>query len=89
MSTATDIDSEIRAKVAEQLRQLEAQRNDPAYLLEGMYELFRRIHAGEVEYGVPWHEAHAAVRSGTIYETHEVCVWLIAINMLKRMIANS
>jgi hypothetical protein len=89
MSTTTDIDSEIRAKVAEQMRQLEAQRNDPAYLLERMYDLFRRVHAGEVEYGVPWYEAHAAVRSGQVYETFEVCSWLMAINRLNRLIDDS
>jgi hypothetical protein len=89
MSTTADIDSEIRAKVAEQIRVLEEQKNDPAHLLEQMHKLFHRIHAGEVEYGVPWYEAHAAVRSGQIYETFEVCSWLMAINRLKRMIANS
>lgn len=87
MSTTTDID--LQAKVAEQIRQLEAQRNDPVFQLELIYDLFRRVHAGEVEYGVPWYEAHAAVRSGQIDETHEVCVWLIDINRLNRMIANS
>lgn len=89
MSTTADIDSEIRVKVAEQIRQLEAQANDPAYLLERMYDLFRRVHAGEVEYGVPWYEAHAAVRSGKIYETFEVCSWLFAINHLNELISES
>jgi hypothetical protein len=89
MSTTTDVDSEIRAKVAEQMRQLEAQRNDPVFQLELIYDLFRRIHAGEVEYGVPWQEAHAAVRAGKIHETHDVCVWLMDIALLDDMIAES
>lgn len=82
-------DQEIEAKVAEQIRRLEEQRNDPAYMLEQMHDLFRRIHAGEVEYGVSWKEAHQAVRSGQVYETFEVCTWLFAINSLERMIAES
>lgn len=86
---STTVDQEIAEKVAIQLRRLEEQANDPAYLLDQMHKLFHRIHAGEVEYGVPWYEAHAAVKSGQIYETFEVCSWLIDINSLKRMIANS
>ena len=89
MSTTADVDSEIRAKVAEQMRQLEAQRNDPVFQLEMVYDLFRRVHAGEVEYGVPWYEAHAAVRSGQVYETFEVCSWLFAIDSLNELIENS
>jgi hypothetical protein len=83
------IDQELEAKVAEQIRLIEEQGNDPVYQLEQLRALFSRIHAGEVEYGVPWKEAHAAVRSGQIYETFEVCVWLIDINRLNRMIAKS
>lgn len=89
IAMSTTIDQELEAKVAEHVRRIEEQGNDPAYLLEQMYALFRRIHAGEVEYGVPWYEAHAAVRSGQVYETHEVCVWLIDINRLSRIIAKS
>jgi pyruvate-formate lyase-activating enzyme len=89
MSTTTDIDSEIRARVAEQIRKLEAQGNDPVFQLDLIYDLFRRIHAGEMEYGMPWQEAHAAVRSGKIHETHEVCVWLMDIALLDEMIAES
>ena len=89
VSTTTDIDSEIRVKVAEQIRQLEAQRDDPAFQLELIHDLFRRVHAGEVEYGVPWYEAHAAVRSGKIHETFEVCVWLMDINSLNDLISRS
>ncbi|MCO5222140.1 MAG: hypothetical protein M9947_11260 [Thermomicrobiales bacterium] len=72
--------------MAKTIRLIEQQKNDPAYQLEQIRDLFRRIHAGEVEYGVPWQEAHAAVRSGQIYETFEVCSWLIDINRLNRMI---
>lgn len=86
---STTIDQELEAKVAEHVRRIEEQGNDPAYLLEQMYALFRRIHAGEVEYGVPWQEAHAAVRSGQIYETFDVCVWLFDISMLQDLIAES
>ena len=86
---STTVDQELEARVAEQIRLIEEQRNDPAHLLEQMQELFRRIHAGEVEYGVPWQEAHAAVRSGQIYETFEVCTWLMAINRLNDLIAES
>jgi hypothetical protein len=86
---STTVDQELEAKVAEQIRILEEQKNDPGYMLEQMYALFRRIHAGELEYGVSWQEAHQAVRSGKIHETHEVCVWLIDINLLNRMIAKS
>lgn len=84
---STTVDRELEAKVTETIQRLEKERNDPAHLLDQMHKLFHRIHAGEVEYGVPWYEAHAAVKSGTIYETFEVCSWLFAINSLKRMIA--
>jgi hypothetical protein len=87
MSTVTDV--ELEAKVAEQMHQLEAQRDDPAFQLELIHDLFRRVHVGEVEYGVPWYEAHAAVRSGKIYETFEVCVWLFDINSLNDLISGS
>lgn len=87
MSTVTDID--LKARVAEQIRQLEQQGNDPAFQLELIRDLFRRIHAGELEYGVSWKDAHAAVRSGQIYETFEVCVWLFDIALLNDMIAES
>ncbi|MEZ4505425.1 MAG: hypothetical protein R2848_05995 [Thermomicrobiales bacterium] len=83
---STTVDRELEAKVAETIRRLEEQRNDPAYMLDQMHQLFHRIHAGEVEYGVSWKEAHAAVRSGQIYETFEVCSWLLDINRLNRMI---
>ena len=83
---STTVDHELEAKVAETIRRLEEQRNDPAYMLDQMLQLFHRIHAGEVEYGVSWKEAHAAVRSGQIYETFEVCSWLLDINRLNRMI---
>ena len=86
---STTVDQELEAKVAAQIRLLEEQANDPAYMLEQMYALFRRIHAGEVEYGVSWKEAHAAVRSGQIYETFEVCAWLMDISMLQDLIAES
>jgi hypothetical protein len=86
---STTVDQELEAKVAEQIRRLEEQRNDPAYMLDQLHQLFHRIHTGEVEYGLPWYEAHAAVRSGQIYETFEVCAWLIDINSLNRMIAKS
>jgi hypothetical protein len=90
MSTIADIDMEqLRANAAAEAQRLREQMNDPAVILAGMQEMFRRVHAGEIEYGVPWYEAHAAVRSGQIYETFEVCSWLMAINNLKRMIANS
>lgn len=86
---STTVDQELEAKVAETMRRLERERNDPAHLLDQMHKLFHRIHAGEVEYGVPWYEAHAAVKSGQIYETFEVCSWLFAINSLNRMVAKS
>lgn len=89
IAMSTTVDKELEARVAEQIRLIEQQGNDPAHLLEQMHELFRRIHAGEVEYGVPWHEAHAAVRSGQIYETFEVCSWLMAINRLNDLISDS
>ncbi len=43
---STTVDRELEARVAEQIRILEEQGNDPAHLLEQMHELFRRIHAG-------------------------------------------
>jgi hypothetical protein len=90
MSTVTDVDMEqLRAKAAAEAQRLREQMNDPEVILAGMQEMFRQIHAGEVEYGVPWQEAHRAVRSGQIYETFEVCSWLMAINRLKRIIAES
>jgi hypothetical protein len=82
-------DQELEARVAEQIRRLEEQKNDPAHLLEQLHKLFHRIHAGEVEYGVSWKEAHEAVRSGQLYETFEVCSWLMAINRLNDLIADS
>lgn len=87
MGSVTDLDLE--AKVAEQVRRINEQRNDPAVLYAGITELFRRIHAGEVEYGVSWKEAHQAVRSGQIYETFEVCSWLIDISSLDDLISES
>jgi hypothetical protein len=86
---STTVDQELEAKVAETIRLLEAQRNDPAYMLDQMHQLFHRIRAGELEYGVSWKEAHAAVRSGQVYETFEVCSWLFDIDSLERMIAES
>lgn len=88
MGTVTDID-ELQADATKLARQLLEQRNDPAIILAGQQALFQRIHAGEVLYGVPWREAHTAVRSGKLYETFEVCSWLIDINRLDRMIAGS
>ena len=90
MSTVTNIDMEqIRANAVAEAQRLREQMNDPAVILAGMQALFRRIHAGEVEYGVPWYEAHQAVRSGRIYETFEVCSWLLDINSLSDLIAES
>jgi hypothetical protein len=86
---STTVDRELEAKLAETIRRLEEQRNDPAYMLGQLQELFRRIHAGEVEYGVSWKDAHQAVRSGQIYETFEVCSWLIDIGSLNDLIANA
>lgn len=86
---STTVDQELEARVAEQIRLIEEQGNDPAYLLEQMYALFHRIHAGEVEYGVSWKDAHAAVRSGQIYETFEVCSWLFDISLLQDLIAEA
>ena len=86
---STTADQELEARVAEQIRLLEEQKNDPAHLLEQLHKLFHRIHAGEVEFGVSWQEAHQAVLSGQIYETFEVCSWLMAINRLNDLIADS
>jgi hypothetical protein len=86
---STTVDQKLEAKVAETIRRLGEQQNDPGYMLGRLHELFRRIHAGEVEYGVSWKEAHQAVRSGQIYETFEVCVWLFDISMLQDLIAES
>ncbi len=88
MGAITDID-ELHANAAELARQLLEQRNDPAAMLAGHQQLFHRIHAGEEQFGVPWQQAHAAVRSGALTETFEVCAWLIDINRLDRMIAQS
>lgn len=52
---------------------------------QAMSELFRRVMDGAALFGVDPSEAHEAVRTGRLVETHEICVWLLDINLVDRL----
>lgn len=90
MSTTTDIDvEELRASAVALATEVMDQLEDPRVQLAALQQLFQRIHTGELEHGIPWQEAHQAVRTGRLSETFDVCVWLLDISSLTDMIAES
>lgn len=58
-------------------------------ILQDHYEVLRalrgRIAANEARFGVPAAEAHQAIDDGRLAETHDVCKWLIDIDLLERI----
>lgn len=48
-------------------------------------ELATRIADYERRYGVPSDAVHAAIDRGELVETHEVCEWLMDVDLLQRM----
>jgi hypothetical protein len=58
-------------------------------VLQNHYAMLRnlraRIAANEAHYGLPSAEVHQAIDDGRIEETHQVCKWLIDIDLLERI----
>jgi hypothetical protein len=80
--TPIAMDSMIPSDLADTLAQ---QRR----ILQDHYEVLRalrtRIAENEVRYGIPASDVHQAIDDGRLEETHDVCKWLIDIDLLERL----
>ena len=58
-------------------------------VLQDHYEVLRalrdRITQNEARYGVVSGDVHQAIDDGRLEETHDVCKWLIDIDLLERL----
>ncbi len=66
------------------VRELIAERHDTAQMRRNREELVDRVAGYEVKYNLRSDEVHAAIDSGQLRETQEICSWLIAHEVLER-----